>query len=343
MKINIRTQTLAELEAFFISNNEKSYRAKQVYDWLWLKSAHNFDTMTNIPLPIRNLLQSHFFINNIQINKLLKSSDGTIKVSFKLHDYKLVEGVLIPEKQRVTACISSQVGCALNCGFCATGKLGFIRNLEHDEIFDEVVLLRNLSIEHYSVPLSNIVYMGMGEPLMNYDNVLRSIQKLTSDEALAMSPRRITVSTVGIPPMIRRLADDKVKFNLAVSLHSADNEKRTSIAPVNKKHPLGELSDALKYFHAKTGSRITYEYLLLKDINDSIADARLLAHFCKITPCKINLIEYNNNDISGYSKADFLKVKAFADFLKNRNLVVSIRRSRGKDIKAACGQLANAF
>ena len=342
-KTNIRLLSISDLEAFFIKNNDKSFRGKQVYDWLWKKHTLSFEDMNNLTKPFRQLLTEHFYINQTKINTIQKSTDKTIKVSFLLCDKSFVEGVLIPDKERVTACISSQVGCALNCQFCATGKFGFKRDLGFDEIFDEFALLNELSVKEYKQNITHIVYMGMGEPLMNYDNVMRSIKKLTSDEGLGISPRRITVSTVGIPSMIKKLADDKVKFNLAISLHSADNSRRSSIAPINKKHPLSELSDAIKYFYKKTQSRITYEYLLLKGINDTIADAKLLAEFCKISPCKINLIEYNNNDIPGFTKSDKSYTNSFADYLNSRNLVVNIRRSRGNDIKAACGQLANAF
>ncbi len=338
-KKNIRTLSQESIGSFFAENNDKPYRAKQVYEWIWQKAAQSFSQMTNLPINTRKLLDDSFYINNTTIKSFQKSIDGTIKVLFMLPDNNLVEGVLIPEKQRVTACISSQIGCAFKCSFCATGKLGFKRNLGVDEIFDEVVLLKKLSLEHYSVSLSNIVYMGMGEPLMNYENVIKSIDKITSDEGLAMSPKRITVSTVGIPEKIRKLADDNIKFNLAISIHSANEEKRSSIVPINKKYSLQELSQAIKYFHNKTKKRITYEYLMLKDINDYPADAQELAHFCKISPCKINLIEYNSTEKSEFRKADNYKTGLFAEFLKNCNLIVNIRRSKGKDINAACGQL----
>jgi 23S rRNA (adenine2503-C2)-methyltransferase len=383
-KINIRLLSLSDLEQFFITNNDKPFRGRQVHDWLWHKHALLFSEMTNLPKSSRQLLNDNFYTNQTKIDTIQKSNDGTIKVSFSLRPQtsdlrpqtsdlrpqtsdlrfqtsdlgpqtsdlrpqtsdlrpQYVEGVLIPEKQRITACISSQVGCALNCKFCATGQLGYKRDLGFDEIFDEYVLLNELSLTSFFLPLTSVVYMGMGEPLMNYDNVLKSIDKLTSADGLGISPRRITLSTVGIPSGIKKLADDKIKFNLAVSLHSASDLKRTSLAPVNKKYPLTELSEAIKYFHKITQSRITYEYLMLRGINDSIADARELAQFCRISPCKINLIEYNNNEIPGFSKSDPGKTKAFAEYLKRLNLVVNIRRSRGSDIKAACGQLANAY
>ena len=358
-KQNIRTLSLIQIEQFLAANNEKQYRAKQIFEWLWLKHATTFDAMSNIPKSSREILNNNFYINQTTINTILKSSDRTIKVSFLLHDNNLIEGVLIPDKDRVTACISSQVGCALNCQFCATGQAGFKRDLGYDEIFDELMLLNELSVTHYAIRITHYVYMGMGEPLLNYDNVLKSIQVLSTGSPFPtpsfqlptpnsqlpthlVSPKRITLSTVGIPAGIRRLADDNVKFNLAISLHTANNTKRTRIAPINKKHPLSELSDAIKYFHNKTHSRITYEYLLLKDINDSLVDASELADFCKISPCKINLIEYNNNDLPGFQKSDSYKTNAFAEYLQKLNMVVNIRKSRGKDIKAACGQLANA-
>ena len=340
-KIDIRQLSLEELTSYFTEIGEKAFRAKQVYEWLWKKGAINFEEMTNLSLATREKLIDKFEIRFLQIAEAQKSEDKTIKNAFKLADGAVVEGVLIPAKKRMTACISIQVGCSLDCAFCATGKLKRVRNLNPDEMFDQVVLINKQAIENYNTPLSNIVYMGMGEPLLNYKNVLASIDKITSEDGLAMSPKRITVSTAGIAKMIKQLGDDQVRFNLALSLHAANDEKRNKIMPINESNTLAVLAEALIYFHEKTGTRITYEYIIFKGFNDTINDARELAEFCKITPCKINIIEYNSIDGGEFQQADPEKVDAFAEYLERKNLIVNIRRSRGKDIDAACGQLAN--
>jgi len=321
--------------------NEKSFRAKQIYEWLWRKNAGSFDEMTNLSVSLREKLKTHYRIDKITLEDQQISSDKTIKCAFSVEQGKVVEGVLIPTSSRMTACISSQVGCSLACTFCATGRLKLLRNLTAGEIYDQVVYLKNEAESRYNIPLSNIVYMGMGEPLLNYKNVLRSIDFLTSDDGLGMSPKRITVSTAGISKMIRKLGDDEVKFNLALSLHAANDQKRNKIMEINESNNLEELSDALRYFHEKTGSRVTFEYIIFKDFNDTIDDARELARFARCVPCKINIIEYNPIDGGEFSQADPKKVNDFASFLESKNLIVNVRRSRGKDIDAACGQLAN--
>jgi 23S rRNA (adenine2503-C2)-methyltransferase len=341
-KQNIRTFSKAELKDFFIKQNEKTFRAKQVYEWLWKKGATSFDEMTNLSFGVREMLAENFVFNAVVVAEEQISADRTIKDAFKLHDGNITEGVLIPGKKRMTACISSQVGCSLSCEFCATGKLERLRNIDAEEIFDQVVLIKNQAERHYQKPLSNIVYMGMGEPLLNYSNVLRSIEMITSEEGLAMSPKRITVSTAGIAKMIKQLGDDEVKFNLALSLHAATDAKRSQIMSINETNSLEALSEALVYFHEKTGSRVTFEYIIFKDFNDTLEDAKDLAAFCKAVPCKINIIEYNPIDDAQFQKADPEKTDKFAAFLENTfNLIVNVRRSRGKDIDAACGQLAN--
>ena len=340
-KKDIRKLSLTELEEFFLAHGEKKFRAKQVYEWLWNKSLKNFDEMSNISLSTRELLKTHFSINHIRVDLMQHSSDGTIKNAVKLFDDKIVESVLIPTTKRITACISSQVGCSLSCSFCATGRLKLLRNLTAGEIVDQVVYLRNQAENRYKTPLSNIVYMGMGEPLLNYKNVLRSTEMLCSEKGLGISPRRITVSTAGIAKMIRKLGDDEVRFNLALSLHAANDEKRNKLMEINETNNLEELSEALIYFHEKTGTRVTFEYIIFKDFNDEIEDAQELAQFCKCVPCKINIIEYNPIDDGQFQQADPQKVIAFANYLEAKNLIVNVRRSRGKDIDAACGQLAN--
>jgi 23S rRNA (adenine2503-C2)-methyltransferase len=338
---NIRNLSLKELQGEFVERNEKSFRAKQVYEWLWKKNAASFDEMTNLSKELREMLQQHYFIDHIQLQDQQISTDKTIKCAFTIEEGKVVEGVLIPTKSRTTACISSQVGCSLSCTFCATGRLKLLRNLSAGEIVDQVVYLKNQAEERYGQNLTNIVYMGMGEPLLNYKNVLQSVDRLCSEDGLGISPKRITVSTAGIAKMIRKLGDDDVKFNLALSLHAANDKKRDKIMEINESNNLSELSEALEYFHEKTGSRVTFEYIIFKDFNDEIEDARELANFAKCVPCKINIIEYNPIENGEFQQADAHKVDAFAAFLESKNLIVNVRRSRGKDIDAACGQLAN--
>ena len=340
-KKNIRELKLEELINFLKSQNIPSYRAKQIHEWLWKKRAVNFNEMTSLPLSLRDLLEQNFSLNAVKIHKAERSNDGTIKYSLKLHDSKLVEGVLIPSKKRLTACISSQVGCSLSCTFCATGTLKLERNLNYAEIYDQIFILNEEALLNFGKPLSNIVYMGMGEPLLNYENLLKSIELVSSKNGLSMSPKRITVSTAGIAKMIKKLADDEVRFNLAISLHSSDDVKREEIMPINKSINLEELKESIKYFFEKTGTRITYEYILFKDINDSLDDAHELVKFCKSTPCKVNLIEYNIVDNIPFQKASNNKTEKFINFLNEKNVIVNLRRSKGKDINAACGQLVN--
>lgn len=340
-KVNIRNLSFPEIKAQFEGMGEKSFRAKQVYEWLWKKNAGSFEEMSNLSKDLRDKLENSFFIDKITLDDQQISADKTIKCAFQVEPGKVVEGVLIPTTSRTTACISSQVGCSLSCTFCATGKLKLMRNLTAGEIVDQVVYLRNQAETRYGQTLSNIVYMGMGEPLLNYKNVLRSAEMLTSEEGLGISPRRITVSTAGIAKMIKKLGDDDVKFNLALSLHAANDKKRSQIMEINDTNNLETLQEALEYFHEKTGSRVTFEYIIFKDFNDNLEDAQELAAFARCVPCKINIIEYNPIDEGGFKQADVEKVNAFAKYLEDRNLVVNIRRSRGKDIDAACGQLAN--
>ena len=341
LKKDIRALSLEELKAVFIENGDQAFRAKQVYEWLWKKSAITFDEMTNLSKPTRELLNTHFVINAVKVDDMQISKDRTIKNAFKLYDSNIVEGVLIPSTTRMTACISSQVGCSLTCKFCATGKLERLRNLNADEIYDQVVLIKNQAEEKYKTPLTNIVYMGMGEPLLNYKNVMDSIQKITSPEGLNMSAQRITVSTAGVSKMIKKLADDGAKFNLALSLHAANDEKRNHIMPINESNTLEALAEALKYFYEKTETRVTYEYIAFKDFNDSLEDAQDLAKFCKHIPCKVNIIEYNPIDDGEFQQTTSERLDAFAKYLESKNIIVNVRRSRGKDIDAACGQLAN--
>lgn len=340
-KKDIRTLTKEQLREFFVKQGDKAFRGNQVYEWLWQKSAHSFEDMTNVSIETRAMLEEHFVINHIQVDTMQRSNDGTIKNAVRLHDGLIVESVLIPTSTRTTACVSSQVGCSLDCKFCATARLKRMRNLNPDEIYDQVVAIDNESKQYFNRPLSNIVFMGMGEPLMNYNNVIKAIDKITSDEGLGMSPKRITVSTSGVPKMIKKMADDEVKFNLAVSLHSAIDEVRTSIMPFNDNFPLDDLREALEYWYAKTKRKISYEYVVWKGINDTQKDIDALVKFCKYVPSKVNIIEYNPIDDGEFQQASSDALDNYIAALEKNRIVVNVRRSRGKDIDAACGQLAN--
>lgn len=340
-KKDIRKLSKEELREFFVAQGDKAFRGNQVYEWLWQKGAHNFDDMTNISKATREVLDAHFVINHIKVDQMQRSSDGTIKNAVQLHDGLVVESVLIPTPTRTTACVSSQVGCSLNCKFCATARLKRMRNLNPDEIVDQVVVIDRQSKLYHDRPLSNIVFMGMGEPLMNYNNVLKAIDKITSPEGLGMSPKRITVSTSGVPKIIKKMADEDVKFNLAVSLHSALDEVRTEIMPFNEQMPLQELKEALQYWYAKTKKRITYEYVVWDGINDRKVDVHALLDFCKAVPSKVNLIEYNPIDDGQFQQASPEAIDLYVSILESHGVTVTVRRSRGKDIDAACGQLAN--
>ena len=340
-KRDIRQLSLEEIQDFFVSIGDKAFRAKQVYEWLWKKSAKDFDQMTNISLSTRDLLKEKFSINHIRVDEMQRSNDGTIKNAVRLHDGMTVESVLIPTGARITACISSQVGCSLSCHFCATGRLKRMRNLNPDEIYDQVVAIKEEGELYFDRPLTNIVYMGMGEPLLNYQNVMESIRKITSPEGLGMSPKRITLSTVGIPKMIMRMADEDMKFNLAVSLHSAIDETRSKVMPINEKSDLNELAESLNYWYQKTNRKITFEYVVWKDINDDERHAHALAKYCGRVASKVNLIEYNPIDDGMFQQADPEKIDMYERILGAKGIIVNVRRSRGKDIDAACGQLAN--
>ncbi len=340
-KKDIRALSKDELRGFFAQNGDQTFRGNQVYDWLWSKGAHSFDDMTNLSKATRQMLEDHFVINHVKVDTMQRSSDGTVKNAVRLHDGLVVESVLIPTDVRTTACVSSQVGCSLDCSFCATARLKRMRNLNPDEIYDQVLAIDAESRLYHNRPLSNIVFMGMGEPLMNYNNVIKAIDKITSPEGLGMSPKRITLSTSGVSKMIRKMADDEVKFKLAVSLHSAIEETRNRIMPFTKNFPLTELRQALEYWYQKTKSRVTYEYVVWKGINDDKKSVDALVKFCKYVPCKVNLIEYNTIDYGEFQQASPEAIQMYIEGLEAAGIVVKVRRSRGKDIDAACGQLAN--
>lgn len=340
-KKNIRHLSQDEIAEEFKILGEPAFRAKQLWQWIWEKNVSSFEEMSNLPKALREKIQENFDLYKIKIDAKQISSDRTIKFGFRLYDGELVEGVLIPTEDRMTACISSQVGCSLSCSFCATARLPRKRNLYYDEIFDQVAIINQQAMEHYNIRLSNIVFMGMGEPLLNYSQVIKGIERITANDGLGMAPKRITVSTAGIAKMIRQLAEDKVKFNLALSLHAANDDKRNKIMGINETNNLQALKEALIEFHERTGSRITFEYVMLAGFNDSKEDAEQLVQFCRTVPCKVNLIEYNPIENGLYQKSSGNSLHRFKDFLDHNHIIVNIRRSRGEDIDAACGQLAN--
>ena len=342
MQANIRNFNYEQLEEYFLSINEKKFRAKQVWEWLWKKHALSFDDMSNISLELRSKLATEFSFPALKVDATQYSADGTIKSRFITFDGHKVEGVLIPAEERKTACVSSQIGCSLSCKFCATGYMERKRNLNFDEIYDEVVLLNQQSERIYDKKLSNIVFMGMGEPLLNYNNVLKAIEKITSQDGLFMSPKRITVSTAGVAKQIKKLGDDIVRFKLAVSLHAANDVKRNEIMPINETNNIKALIEALNYFYKQTGNEITFEYILFKDFNDSLKDAdELIKIFRQVPAHLVNIIEYNPIENAQFVKPEQNVTDQFVIHLAKHKVNAHLRRSRGKDIDAACGQLAN--
>ncbi len=341
MKQDIRALSLEELRAFFIAKGNQAFRGNQVFQWLWQKGIHDFERMTNLSIDVRQLLEDNFFINHIAIDTQQKSTDGTIKNAVRLHDELVVESVLIPTTTRTTACVSSQVGCSLDCTFCATSRLKRMRNLNPDEIYDQVMVMDQQSRLYFNRPLSNIVFMGMGEPLMNYNNVVAAIEKITAPSGMGMSAKRITLSTSGVPKMIKKLAQEYPKFKLAVSLHSARQEVRQNIMPFADKFPLEDLLDSLQFWHKTTNSRITFEYVVWEGINDTQEDIQALVDYCQKVPSKVNLIQYNSIGEDRFQQAPKEVVELYQKVLEANRIVATTRRSRGSDINAACGQLAN--
>jgi 23S rRNA (adenine2503-C2)-methyltransferase len=341
MKKDIRTLSLDQLKAYFEQIQQPAFRAKQVYDWLWSKNQHDFEAMTNLSKALREQIAQDFCINPIKVDLMQRSKDGTIKNGVNLHDGLMVESVLIPTDKRSTACVSSQVGCSLNCEFCATAKLKRMRNLEVAEIIDQVALIDQQSRLYFDKPLSNIVFMGMGEPLLNYPNVVEAIRKISAQDAMGMSPRRITVSTSGIPKMMKQLADDNLKVKLALSLHSAIEEKRNKMMPFSTKFPLTHLMEALQYWYQQTKSPITFEYCIWKGINDGMEDIQALIRYAKQVPSKVNIIQYNAIGEEEFMPASEEVIQNYIYHLEKNGIVAVVRRSRGGDIDAACGQLAN--
>ncbi|MCW5900049.1 MAG: 23S rRNA (adenine(2503)-C(2))-methyltransferase RlmN [Flavobacteriales bacterium] len=338
---DIRALTFDETKTLVAEIGEKPYRAKQLWEWLWKKQAHAFDDMSDLPKAFRAQLAERTVLRPLVLAEEQRSQDGTVKCAFRTWDGHIVEGVLIPTPTRLTACISSQIGCSLTCSFCATGKLKRIRNLSAGEIVDQVVLIDRLARKYYQQGLTNIVYMGMGEPLLNYAETLRSAERITAPDGLGMGAKRITVSTAGIAKMIRKLADDGARFNLALSLHAANDAKRDRIMPINEQNSLAELKDALRYYTRTTRLPVTFEYILLRGFNDSLQDAQELVRYASDVHAKVNLIEYNPIDGGEFGRTDSRDAEAFQQYLDRKGIIARIRRSRGRDIDAACGQLAN--
>jgi len=338
---NLRHLSTEEIEGIVLAHNEKRFRASQIQDWIWKKNVGSIDEMLNLSKSFREALNEKYTLNKVTVDHEQFSNDGTIKSRFQLHDGHFIEGVLIPTENRMTACVSSQVGCSLSCKFCATGFIDRKRNIDFDEIYDQVAIINEQALKHFKKPLSNIVFMGMGEPLLNFGNVFRSVEYITSKNGMNMSPKRITISTAGIAKMIKRMADENPKVNLALSLHAASDEKRNEIMPINETNNLEVLVEALDYYYAHTKNAVTFEYVLLSNVNDSIEDAEHLIKICRRIPSKVNIIEYNPIEFAVFTKPNEERTDAFMDYLAKYKVNARLRHSRGKDIDAACGQLAN--
>ncbi len=336
-KPNLKDMTLKEIEGFISDLGKEKYRAKQVMKWMYQSGAASFDDMTNISKDFRTGLSALAKISSLEIVKIQTSRDGTKKALFKLNDGNFIESVLIPGKNHWTLCVSTQVGCRMGCRFCFTGKCDFKRDLLPSEITDQITMLRFNT--PYGKDIKNIVIMGMGEPLENYDNTLKAIRIITADCGLAISNRRITLSTCGIVPAIRRLGED-ASVNLAVSLNAPDNETRNFLMPINKKYPLEALIDACLKYPMPRRRRLTFEYVLIEGVNASLKDAVSLAGLLRGLRCKLNLIPFNEYPESEFRAPAQTDIEAFRDVLIKHNYTAVIRAGRGGDILAACGQLS---
>lgn len=341
IKDDIRQTERKDLEVFIKQSGEKDFRLKQVEEWIWKKGIHEFSEMKNIPAKLIHSLEESYVINGLKVSQKQISRDESRKYALTTFDGLVIESVLIPDNDRTTVCISTQVGCPMGCAFCATGKMGFVRNLSVGEIFDQVLLVNRDSEESFGRRLSNIVVMGMGEPLLNYENTVTALRRISDEKGLAFSPHRITLSTVGIPDKIVALANEEMRVNLAISLHSAIQKTRADIIPSGKRHDISAIRKAIEMYHKITGQRVTIEYVMLRDVNDGLEDAAELARFCKAFPVKINLLLYNSVGLAGYSRSGQERINIFKEFLENKNMIVNVRKTRGEDIDAACGQLAN--
>lgn len=339
---NIRHLAYPQLERLVLELGFRKLHAQTLYKGLWYRHTQQLEQIPELPEALTAELSAHFFIPATQVHQMQKSADGTIKCSIRLHDGHLIEGVLIPTDTRVTVCVSSQVGCSLSCSFCATGFMERKRNVDFDEIVDQVVLLNSIALDHYGKAISNVVFMGMGEPLLNYQNVLGAVAKLTDQRGLSIAPKRMTISTAGIAKMIRKLGEERVKLNLALSLHAANDDKRNKIMGINETNNLEALSAALNEFHQQSRNEITLEYVLLEGFNDTIADAdELIAFAAKVPVHLVNILEYNAVAGTEFQKPREEVMQAFVRHLHRHHVNAHLRRSRGKDIDAACGQLAN--
>lgn len=334
--IDIKNLTLAELEELVLSLGEKRYRARQVMGWVYHRNASSFEEMTDLPKGFRNSMENVSYLTNFKPQKIKTSSDGTQKFLFELKDKSFIESVLIPEKKHRTICISTQVGCALDCKFCLSGKRGLIRNLDASEIVNQVCVIKNdFFIRDETL---NIVFMGMGEPLANYENTLKALKILTSPFGFNFSKRRIAVSTAGLIPEIKRLGQE-LPVNLAISLNAANNSLRNFLMPINKKYPLDTLLEAASKTPLPSRKRITFEYIVIRDINDSLKDAEQLATLLKGIRCKINLIAFNEHEGVEFKRPDDKAVERFRQFLISKHFSIMVRKSKGSAISAACGQL----
>lgn len=340
-KTDIRLLSLEDLQKVIKENGHKPFRAKQIYTWLWKHFADDFDIMSNIPIELREWLKEKYRMTVCETVNYAESDDKTFKMAFRMHDDFVVEGVIIPAQDRLTACISTQAGCPVKCTFCATGKMGFGRNLAFPEIYAQVIHLNQKAIENFGKQITNIVVMGMGEPLMNYDNVMQSLALINSEEGFNFSWQRITLSTIGLPAQIRKLADSSVRFRLAISLHATNDEQRQQIIPTSKEGDIQEIISALEYYYSISNQQVTFEYLLLKNFNDSRTDALKLAEICRKVPSKVNVIEYNTFEGAPYEGSDEVMVSNFCRILKEQGINCTLRQSKGGTISAACGQLSN--
>lgn len=347
-KTDLKALSRKELETFCEELGLHSYRADQLFRWLYQKGARQFSEMTNLSLELRERLDGIARVGNIELEKRQESADGTVKYLFRLNDERLsrIEAVLIPDPaksktpKRLTVCVSTQVGCLFGCRFCATGKMGFFRNLTHGEIVDQVGFINRDAEERYGKSVTNVVYMGMGEPLHNYRAVVESAAILTDERATGLSPKRITVSTVGLPKQIRQLADEGPPVRLAISLHAADDEKRNRIMPINRSLNLTALEEAVRYYYDRRMEPVTYECLLFDSMNDSPEDARRLASIAQWVPSKVNIIMYNPVPGVPFDRVGEDRLNRFMKSLVKYGVTATVRRSRGDDIDAGCGQLA---
>lgn len=347
-KRDLKQLSISGLSQFLSEMGLPRYRADQVFQWLYQKGADSFDQMTNLPKSLRGKLNEVASISRAREFSRQESADGTIKFLFRLDDERdfKVEAVLIPDfyedgaAKRITVCVSSQVGCMFGCSFCATGRMGFFRNLSHGEIADQVQAINELSEERFGKKITNIVYMGMGEPLHNYHAVVESVRIISSPLGVDLSPRRITISTVGLTKQIRQLAGEGLGSNLAISLHAADDRKRNEIMPINESLNLAKLEEAVREYYRVTGSPVTYEYLLFDHFNDHAEDAEKLVKIARWVPSKVNIIMYNNVAGVSLKRVREERLNAFMKVLIRHKITATVRRSRGDDIDAGCGQLA---